>query len=97
MNGLHVGQARGQLHDAQREPDDRATAIERLGVTDLRYPNTVKDMVRNAVIALWADPHVDWFRTRTENQESIHNHGLLPGHRDPTRLPGLSVTHHETP
>lgn len=41
---LHqIKQAGWSLRDVQRESDDRAIAIEQVGVTDLRYPITVLD------------------------------------------------------
>jgi GTP cyclohydrolase I len=43
------------------------------------YENAVfvEDMVRNAAVRLRADPRIDWFRVRADNQESIHNHNAF--------------------
>ncbi len=40
-------------------------------------PVFVEDIVRGVAVRLQADERVEWFRVRTVNQESIHNHSAF--------------------
>ena len=53
-------------------------------VTERAYehPKFVEDVVRDAVLALRAEPRVTWFGVECESFESIHNHSAFAAHEE---------------
>ncbi len=51
-------------------------------VTEYAYENAkfVEDILRDLVLALRAQPHINWFEIQCENYESIHNHSAYARH-----------------
>ena len=46
------------------------------------HPKFVEDVVRDAVLALRAEPRVTWFAVECESFESIHNHSAFAAHEE---------------
>lgn len=61
--------ASAHLYSVLKRPDEKF-------VTELAYdqPKFVEDIIRDAAHALNNDPRITWYRIRSENFESIHNH-----------------------
>ena len=61
--------ASAQLYSVLKRPDEKF-------VTELAYdqPKFVEDVIRDAAHALNEDKRITWYRVRSENFESIHNH-----------------------
>jgi len=61
--------ASAQLYSVLKRPDEKF-------VTEQAYdhPKFVEDIVRDAAAVLNADQRIVWYRVRSENFESIHNH-----------------------
>jgi GTP cyclohydrolase I len=51
-------------------------------VTESAYqnPKFVEDILRDAVLALRAEPRIKWFDVEVESYESIHNHSAFASH-----------------
>ncbi|MGQ9778527.1 MAG: GTP cyclohydrolase FolE2 [Bacillota bacterium] len=47
-----------------------------------RRPKFVEDVVRDAVLALRAEPRIRWFAVECESYESIHNHNAFAAHEE---------------
>jgi GTP cyclohydrolase IB len=58
-----------ELYSVLKRPDEKY-------VTEAAYdsPKFVEDIVRDAAVSLNADDRITWYRVRSENFESIHNH-----------------------
>lgn len=63
------GAASAHLYSVLKRPDEKF-------VTELAYdqPKFVEDVIRDAAHALNSEPRITWYRVRSENFESIHNH-----------------------
>lgn len=63
------GAASAHLYSVLKRPDEKF-------VTEQAYehPKFVEDIVRDAAAALNGDDRISWYRVRSENFESIHNH-----------------------
>ncbi len=63
------GAASAHLYSVLKRPDEKF-------VTELAYdqPKFVEDVIRDAAHALNSDARITWYRVRSENFESIHNH-----------------------
>lgn len=63
------GAASAHLYSVLKRPDEKF-------VTELAYdqPKFVEDIIRDAASALNQDDRIFWYRVRSENFESIHNH-----------------------
>lgn len=61
--------ASAELYSILKRPDEKF-------VTEAAYdhPKFVEDIVRDAATALNADQRIVWYKVRSENFESIHNH-----------------------
>ncbi len=61
--------ASAELYSVLKRPDEKY-------VTELAYeqPKFVEDIIRDAAHALNAEDRIVWYRVRSENFESIHNH-----------------------
>jgi GTP cyclohydrolase IB len=66
------GSASSPVYALLKREDER-----HLTMSAYENPVFVEDMVRNAAVKLRADPRIDWFRVRADNQESIHNHNAF--------------------
>ncbi len=49
------------------------------------HPKFVEDIVRDAVLALRAEPRITWFAVECESYESIHNHSAFAAHEEAVR------------
>ena len=51
-------------------------------VTEYAYENAkfVEDILRDLVLSLRQQPHINWFEIQCENYESIHNHSAYASH-----------------
>ena len=79
--GIMESSASSELFALLKREDEKA-------VTERAYDNPVfvEDLVRNVALKLNAHPDVTWYKVEAENQESIHNHNVLPSGRKPTRM-----------
>jgi GTP cyclohydrolase I len=64
--------ASAPLYSLLKRPDEKF-------VTELAYDNPVfvEDLVRNVSLRLKEDDRITWFRVRSVNEESIHNHNAF--------------------
>lgn len=67
--GILEKSASAELFSILKRPDEKF-------VTEAAYesPKFVEDIVRDAATALNAEDRITWYRVRSENFESIHNH-----------------------
>jgi GTP cyclohydrolase I len=82
--GMAESVASSELYSVLKRPDEKY-------VTERAYDNAkfVEDVVRDAALALNADPRVRSYRVESENFESIHNHSAYAVIEFDKELPNL--------